>query len=103
MNISINFSAPSLGSKEYFSIIKIINEYLNQLSGQIGNIKSAEIKLDDTMEDSAHNNKAVLVNIKLEKRSFIEYRVANEWNEMITDVFSSLIGMSAIGNANLVC
>ncbi len=101
MNISINFKTPFLKRNEYFSIMKNINENLKSLSDQMGKIESAQIKLFDTMEDNVHNNKAVLISIKFEKESLIEYRVAAGWNEVIEDIFHSLITKEIIKNLDL--
>jgi hypothetical protein len=90
MNVSVLFNTPFLKRNEYFSIMKNINEKMEELERQFGNIEIAEIKLYDTIEDNTHNNKALLISIKLENESLVEYRVSGSWDNVITDAFNGL-------------
>jgi hypothetical protein len=98
MNISIIFNAPSLEKNEHFIIMQNITDHLKELSEQLGNIESVEMKLYDTMEDHNHNNKAVLMSVKFRKETYTEYQVADRWDKVIIDAFHSLMAKGILRN-----
>jgi len=102
MNINVTSNAPSLKKEEYFLVIKNINEQLETLAEYFGDIESVEIKLYDTMVDNKKNDKAVFFSINLENELYIKYQIADKWNDVINDIFRSLIDTIEIKNLDLL-